>query len=118
MCSTSQHGISDAESLHNRYMEYARVGAVNRCFVDLLGAKLGEVLKYHLRQKWYDLVHVLAKDLVLLPYSSDATSLKAMFKQALQCLKELWFAKARISFNFYFKEVLRNPSHHREERVL
>ena len=44
MCLTSQHGIIDAESMHNRFMEYARAGAVNRCFVDLLVAKLCEVL--------------------------------------------------------------------------
>ena len=39
MCFSSQHGITDVESLHNRYMEFARA--------DHLVAKLCEVLKYH-----------------------------------------------------------------------
>ena len=39
-------------------------------------AKLCEVLKCHLLQKWHDLVQASAKDLVFLEYSSDATSLK------------------------------------------
>ena len=75
-CFSSQHGITGAEILHKRYMEFARAGAVNHGEEDQLVAKLCEMLKYHLRQKCNDLVQSSAKDPVLLTYSSDATSLK------------------------------------------
>ena len=75
-CFSSQHGITGAEILHKRYMEFARAGAVNHGEEDQLVAKLCEMLKYHLRQKRNDLVQSSAKDPVLLTHSSDATSLK------------------------------------------
>ena len=46
---SSQHGITDAESLHDQYLEFARAGVVNHGEEDCLVAKLCEVLKYHLR---------------------------------------------------------------------
>ena len=73
MCSASQHGITAADSFHNRYMEFACAGDVNHGEEDHLVAKLCELLKCHLRQKCYDLVQASAKDPLLLSYSSDAT---------------------------------------------
>ena len=52
MCFSSRHGIIDVDFLHDRCLEFARVDAVNHCFVDQLVAKLSEVLKYHLCQKF------------------------------------------------------------------
>ena len=75
MCFSCQHGITDAESLHDGYLEFARAGAVNHGEEDHLVAKLCEVLKYNLRQKCHDLVQASAKDPALLSSSSDATSL-------------------------------------------
>ena len=66
MCFSSQHGVNDADSLHDRYLEFARVCVVNHGEEDCLVAKLCEVLKYHLRQKCCDLLQASGKDPVLL----------------------------------------------------
>ena len=66
MCFSSQHGVNDADSLHDQYLEFARAGVVNHGEEDRLVAKLCEVLKYHLRQKCCDLLQASGKDPVLL----------------------------------------------------
>ena len=73
MCLTSQHGITDVESLHNRYMEFSRAGAGNHGEEDHLVSKLCEVLKRHLRRKCFDLVQASAKDLGHVQASSSVS---------------------------------------------
>ena len=86
-------------------MEFARAGAGRHCDEDHVLAKLCEVLKYHLRHTCYDLAS--AKDLALLSYSSDATSLQCHIqasaavsaKTVVRKAKDLrqWYAAKSVS---------------------
>ena len=102
MCLTSQHVIIDADSLHNRYMELPRAGAVNHGEEDHLVTKLCEVLKYHLCQKCYDLVQASATDLLLLSYRSDATSLKCHVQAGASVSEETSVPRGKDLIDYFF----------------
>ena len=69
-------------------------------------AKLCEVLKYHLRPKCYNLVQASANDIVLLSYSSDATSLKCHVRVSASVSAKTVYRKGKDLISFSLKELL------------
>ena len=114
MCFSSQQGVTDAESLHNRYLELARAGLVNHGEEDHFGGEVVRSVEVPSSSECCDMMQESAMDPVLLSYCSDATSSKILVqvrasvsaKSVASKGKDL-FATSRVArLNFMNSETL------------